>query len=205
MTDTASFIAQVERDLRTTRAVGGSTCEALRNLPPESRAALTPALAFLGCPVATEPPAPTRDEDRLAAVRLMLLKLGADSGDPRWSSLVLEQMVGAAATIPGSTPVELFAALYGLLGEFSAELTQPVANLVRELVVLCYMRFRPAYDAGDWSRFVRAAPGPVTAAQLYLLLHAMPPQHVAPDLAEAIARGLKPTPYRDEALASLSV
>ena len=46
---------------------------------------------------------------------------------------------------------------------------------------------------------------PATAAQLYLVLHAISPQFVTPQLADAIARVLESTAFRDEAASALAV
>jgi hypothetical protein len=131
----------------------------------------------------------------------MLLRLRLDGDDPRWSSQVLERLVAAAAEISGGSPTDLFRALHGLLGESAVELTPPVAALIKDLVVLCFTRYRSAYEAADWPCFLRATAGPLTPAQFYLLLYAVPPRHTPPELADAIVRGLESTPYRVEAIA----
>ncbi|MFO0811311.1 MAG: hypothetical protein U0746_21995 [Gemmataceae bacterium] len=143
--------------------------------------------------------------DRVAAARRMLLTLGLDGADPRWSSDVLDRLLTDVVGAPGGSIGDLFTALFGVLGEYSTELTQPVAALLKDLVVGCFTRHRGSYDAADWKGMADRLGTDATPAQLYLALHALPPQVVSSRLADAIAKGLEPTPYHAEAVSDLAV
>jgi hypothetical protein len=207
MIDAASFAKQIELDLAHSGRLSPSTCDAWNNLAVEDRAALAKALAFLGCGHAngqTIAGPPTREADRIAASRLMLLKLGLRGNDPRWSSEVLGRLLDAVVTTPEGSLGDLFQAFFALLREGPSELSQSVANFSKELVVRSFTQYRPFYDAVDWSRFVHAVDENASPAQLYFALHAIPPQYVSADLAALIARQLEPTEFKDEATSALA-
>ena len=97
-------------------------------------------------------------------------------------------------------------AFLGVLGDYFSELSKPVAGLLKELVVKCFTRYRPSYDAVDWRQLVQTAvSGNCTKAQLYLAYHAVPPQFISPQLTDAIAKGLESTAFREEAANALAV
>lgn len=208
MTDKNDFVRQAEFELRNTRTVSLSTCQAWADLPAEAKTAFARAMSFLGCiPSGTvgTPSPPTAELDRIAAARLMLLKLGLDSDDPRWSSEVLDRLLKAVVETPNGGVGDLFFALFGVLGDYSPELTKPVASLMKDLVVKCFTRYQGSYESVDWRRLVERLGVNATKAQLYLGLHAIPPQFVPPQLADAIAKGLESTAFHDEAASSLAV
>lgn len=208
MTETNDFVRQAELDLHNRRTVGQGTCQGWENLPDGARTAFARALVFLGCPASgtAGTPSPTTSEaDRVAAARLMLLKLRLDSDDPRWSSDVLDRLLKAVVETPDGAVGDLFCALFGVLGDYAPELSKPVACLVKELVVKCFTRHQRSYESVDWKQLVESLAGKVTKAQLYLALHAIPPQFVSPQLADAIAKGLESTVFHDEAARALAV
>ena len=207
MTDTADFARRAEEEVRLSGGISPSTRQAWRDLPPEGQAALDRAMLFLGF----EPgarleniPAGTREVDRVAAARLMLLKLGVNGSDPRWSSEVLDRVVSAAIRTPGGSVRDLYLALNGLLGDYSSELSRELATFIKDLVKKCFTKHRSSYESVDWKQIAQRITGNATKAQLYLALQAIPPQDVSPGLATSILSGLESTPYRQEA-ANLSV
>jgi hypothetical protein len=138
-------------------------------------------------------------------VRMMLLKLGLDSDDPRWSSDVLDRLLAGVVETPGGSVGDLFHALVEVLGSYSPELSKPMASFIKDLVVKCFTLQRLSYDAVDWNRLVENLDGHVTRAQLYLALHAIPPQFVTPQLADAIVKGLESTAFHAESASALAV
>jgi hypothetical protein len=146
----------------------------------------------------------THLEDRIAAIRLMLLKLGVHGDDPRWSSEVLDCLVTAVIRTPGGSVGDLFRALFGVLGDYRADLSKVTAGFIKDLVINCFTKHRASYEATDWTQITQLLRAGTTPAQLYLALHAIPPQYVSPELAGAIAAGLETTPFHQEALTILA-
>src|SRR5258708_22833626 len=101
MTNIDGFWRLVEQELLNKRAVNKSTCEAFSGLHPGRRSAYAKAMSFLGCEVEEIPPQhadAVLETDRIRASRLMLLKLYLDTGEPRWSSWILERLLEAVVT-----------------------------------------------------------------------------------------------------------
>lgn len=198
MTNKEQFVAQVEHDLRSTRGISAETRELWRNLDDEARRAFARAMDFPAGDAA-HAPGLTHPEDRRTASRMMLLKMGLDTPNPRWSSEVLERFVSSALTAPGTSLNEVFSPLLGLLGESSRELTPPVAHFLKDLVILCFTRFRSEYDQMEWNAFVELVSSQPTPSRCYLALIAVPPQHLPASVAELILSTLASTPYANEA------
>jgi hypothetical protein len=207
MTDTTNLVRVTELELRNTRTISTSTCQAWENLSDEASTAFSRAMAFLGCrPNGTAAPSLTASEsDRIAAARLMLMKLGLATDDPRWSSDVLDRLLKSVMDAPQGSVGDLLWALFGVLGDYSPELSKPVTAFIKDVVIQCFTRYRRSYDLVNWKGLVDSLGGKATEAQLYLALHAIPPQFVTPPLADAITKGLESTAFRDEALSALAV
>jgi hypothetical protein len=118
---------------------------------------------------------------------------------------VVDRLVNAVVETPGGGVGDLFCALFGLLRDYSPDLTTPVAGLLRETVVRCFTRHRASYDSVDWQELVKGVGDNATKAQLYLALHAIPPEFLPSQLADAIIRGLESTAYREEAVSALAL
>jgi len=207
MIDPHEFLKQAELELRNSKSVSASLCQTWDALPDPVRTAFAQAMAFVGCPQAATPPtttATTSEADRVGAARLMLLKLGLDGNVPRWSSFVVDRLLRGVMRNPGGSVADLFFALRAVLGDYATELSKPVAGLIKELVVRCFTGFRESYESVDWVRLVQGFGSRATKAQLYLALHAVPPQFVSPQLAGTIARELEGTAFREEAASALA-
>lgn len=207
MIDTMDFAKQAEQDLRVRRKIGPSTCQIWDDLSPASKAAFASALNFLGCG-ANEPNGQwggvTDETDRIAACRLMLLACDLDKDEPVWSSYMLDRMLEAVMQPPGAAVGDLFNALYDLLANHQGAPSGALANLIKQLVILCFTRQRRSYDSMDWSRFAHQASADATPAQLYFLLHALPPALVNAEVAQAITLALAASPFQAEAAAALA-
>jgi hypothetical protein len=205
MTDN-SFSNQAEKDLRAARSISNTVCQAWDRLAPGPRVAFARAMEFLGCPPQKEQDAfvfPS-EQDRIAATRLMLLKLGLDGGGPRWSSMVLERLVEAVMQTPGGAVSDVFNALLSVFEDYPGELSKEVASFIKDLVIRCFTAYRWSYDSMDWSAFVQRVAAHPTKPKLYLALHAIPPEVVSPDFAEMLVKGLESTPYHEEAASILA-
>jgi hypothetical protein len=212
MTDLRALLRRAEQELRATRRIGVETCARFGELPAGWRSALGPAVTVLGCPLpgddrasgqATDGGPPAEPGLAGQVARLLLLRLSADTEDPRWSSRVLEDLVAAALRIPESTVGDLFSALVALWTEHDTALTPPVLALIKDLTRLCFTRHRREYEASDFGWLVErlAAGGPAPVA--YLALLALPDPYL-PAAAPTILAALAGTPQADEAARMLA-
>ena len=201
MTKTSEFISHVEADLRTTRQISEATKASFDALPAESRAAIRQMTAFVGC----ETPAvvgsyPTNPQDRVNAVAVMFLDFQIDTHDPKWSSWRLEKLLEAVLTTPQGEVVDLIRGFDLALKKYNVNLTETVANLVKDVVILSFTRARTAYQQASWGWANEELTKGVSPARCYLFLHALPPEKASPTAVVAILRGLDGTPYSAQAV-----
>lgn len=208
MIDTNGFVKRVELELHSQRTVSHATCQAWDALPGEERVGFAQAMCFLGCrPSGTAEASASviPEADRVAAARLMLVKLGLDTDDPRWSSEVLDRLLKAVTETPNGSVADLFCALFGVLGDYAPDLSKPIAAFLKELVIKCFTRYQRSYETVNWGRLAEGLGSQPTKAQLYLALLAIPPRFVSSQLAETIAKGLEATAFHEEATSALAV
>jgi hypothetical protein len=144
-------------------------------------------------------------QDRLNAIVLRFKKFGLDTSDPKWSSYALDRFFEEVASTPGGSIRDVYQGLDRALKTCSVELTKTVAAFIKDLVVQCFTRYQRSYESVNWQELVASLDDQATEAQLYLALHAIPPQFVTPQLAGAIVKGLESTAFRDEAASALAV
>jgi hypothetical protein len=144
-------------------------------------------------------------KDRLNAVLLLLKIFELNTSDPKWSSYALDRFFEEVMSVPGGSVRDVYQGLDAALKAYSVELTKTVAAFIKDLVIRCFTRFRQSYESVNWKEAVDSLGDKATAAQLYLALHAIPPQFITPQLADAIARVLESTAFRDEAASALAV
>lgn len=144
-------------------------------------------------------------QDRLNAVVLQLRRFQLDTSDPKWSSYALDRFCEEIMSVRGGSIRDVYLGLDAALKTHSVELTRTVAAFIKDVVIRCFTRYRQSYDAVNWKEVVDSFGNTATAAQLYLALHAIPPQYVTPQLAVIIAKGLESTAFRDEAASALTV
>ncbi len=144
-------------------------------------------------------------QERLNAVMLQLRRFQLDTSDPKWSSHALDRFLEEVTSAPGGSVRDVYQGLDAALKTSSVELTRPVAAFIKDVVIQCFTRYRQSYESVNWGEVVASLSDRATAAQLYLALHAIPPQLVTPRLADAIAKGLESTAFRDEAVRALAV
>jgi hypothetical protein len=167
----SEFLRRVEHEVRSTRGASEATCAAFADLPLESRAAYGRAMQYLGCKLMGWPTggaAPVPEADRIRAARLMLLRLYLDTNDPRWSSGMLDRLLEAVMGTPGGSASDLFHALQESLEEYARELSWPVKNLIRDLVIKGFSEYRDSYQAANWTWMVRKTVERPSPAQAYL-------------------------------------
>lgn len=207
MIDTSEFVRQAELDLRVRGAISRSTRRAWSSLSPEGKAAFGAAMDFLGCGAEEANGAvdgSVRQTDRIAAARLMLLKLKADTMEPCWSSEMLKRLVTNVAAAPSGSVGDVLYALNGLLRDFPSKLSKPLANLIKDLVIECFVFHRTSYELIDWRPLIETLSASAAEPQLYLALHAVPPHLITTSHAQTIANGLQASPCREEATNALA-
>jgi hypothetical protein len=130
----------------------------------------------------------------------MLLKLGAHTDTPAWSSRTIEMLFKAGLSSPGAELGDIVQALFGILSECQPGISDPQANLIREIGTFVAGKHRRAYAAEDFSwlvRLIAERDSDITAAQAYLAACVLPPSLV-PGCRELILDALRPTRFADE-------
>jgi hypothetical protein len=128
---------------------------------------------------------------------------GAQKWIPAWSSHVLETTVAEILSRAGASIGDLFRSSWKLAGESDVELSPAVANFFRDIVVLCFTRYRKLYDAEDLQWMADQVRGQITPSQAYLALLALPENHVE-QTKTSILRALEGTDFLNEARKMLS-
>jgi hypothetical protein len=146
-----------------------------------------------------------KTQDRLNAVMLRFKKFELDTSDPKWSSFALDRFFEDMMSTPDGSIQDVYQGLDRVLKTYSVELTKTVAAFIKDLVIRCFTRYQRSFESVNWKELVDSLGDKATEAQLYLALHAIPPQFVTPQLADVIAKGLESTAFRDEAVSALAV
>jgi hypothetical protein len=206
MTDASAFLTRLEEDVKRERRATPETCREFSLLPTATQRAFRRVVEFIGCPGTDNGDDETVEEldpsVRKQAARLMLLRLFADTPDPRWSSRVLEDLVDAWFSLPQSGVNDIFQALVEVWEENGTPLTSPVTALVKDLTVLLFRRDGEAYDTRDFSWLTDHLARRAHATTAYLALLALPSQFV-PKAKPLILSALAGTPYAESASAML--
>lgn len=143
-------------------------------------------------------------QDRVQGVMLWFKEFELDSSDPKWSSGTLDRFFKEIISAPGGSLRDVFQGLDAALKTYSVELTDAVANLIKDVVVQGFTQHRSAYDSMDWCWANEELSHDVSAARCYFFLLALPPEQATPQSVVAIYQGLQDTPYQQEATDTLS-
>jgi len=163
-------------------------------------------MRFLGCQLddrAIASASTVSRTDRVLAAQLMLAGLAVDSGNPRWSSFVLDRLLEAVTHTKGGEVDDLISALFEVLSDYNGPLTETLKNLIKQLVIKCFTEFRASYEAADFSWMAERVAQDSNSSQAFVALHALPPQLMRPDVAVGIFKQLAYTPSWAEALNAL--
>jgi hypothetical protein len=125
---------------------------------------------------------PDTETQRIREAQAELLSLTVASGAPNgssvwtpvWSSDVLERTVAQILSKPGSGISDLFHGLWDLLAQTEAPLTDTMSHFLKDIIVLCFTRYRALYDMEDFDWMASLLNKNCTEAQAYLALYAMP-------------------------------
>ena len=197
-----TILLSAERELRTTGSLSDATCRAFTAADDDSSRGFEASFAFLGCPVraAAASAEPVHASHRVAAIRLMMLRLGAHTIDPRWSSQILERLIDAALQPPGAQIGDVVRALFQLLAEAPSGLSEVQANLIREVgvQVVAIQRRRCSTEDFSWlAAMIHGTSTKLTAAQAYLAAYTLPSALASQCLA-IILHALHPTRFEEE-------
>jgi aminopeptidase N len=197
-----TIVLAAERELRATGSLSDETCRAFAAAKHPARRGFEASFAFLGCPTTSSSTeeGPAAPSHRTAAVRLMLLRLGAHTSTPQWSSHVLDNLVEAALRPPNATLSDIVQALFELLAEGPAGLSNIKANFIREIGIHVVGRLRRRYATEDFSWLATAISDPTTkptASQAYLVAYTLPPSFT-PQCLDAILQALHSTPFEEQ-------
>lgn len=197
-----TILLVAERELRATGSLSDATCRAFTAGDDESRRGFEASLVFLGCPTGAAAPSegPVPVSHRVAAIRLMMLRLGAHTSDPRWSSQLLERLIEAALQPPGALVGDVVQALFDLLAEAPLGLSDTQANFIRAVGVQVVGIQRRRYSTEDFSwlaRMIQDRSTKLTAAQGYLAAYTLPPS-LAPQCFDTILHSLHATRFKEE-------
>lgn len=130
----------------------------------------------------------------------MFLDFQIDTHDPKWSSWRLEKLLEAVLKTPQGEVVDVIRGLDLALKKYNVNLTETVANLVKDVVILSFTRARTAYEQASWGWANDELTKGVSPARCYLFLQALPPEKASPAAVVAILRGLDATPYAAQAV-----
>ncbi len=131
-------------------------------------------------------------------------KLDIQTHDPKWSSWVLERLFETVLAQPQATLTDLFRGFDLALKRNTVHLTETVANLVKDVIVTGFTKYRVAYDRVEWDWANDELARGASPARCYFFLHVLPPDKATPTALMSILRGLEGTPRFEEAVATLS-
>jgi hypothetical protein len=202
------ILFSAERELRATGTLSEATCRAFAAADETTRRGFEASFAFLGCPATAAPTedSPVPRSDRIVAIRLMMLRLGAHTSVPRWSSFVLENLIDAALRPSGASIGDIVQALFSILAESALGLSDAQANFIREVATHVVGKHRLAYAAEDLSWLAAAVTDSTTkvsAAQAYLAAYTLPVS-LTPQCLDSILRALHSTRFEEEVKRDLS-
>ncbi len=131
-------------------------------------------------------------------------RLELSTHDPKWSSRVLEQLFETVLVDHQGTMTDLLQGFDLALRRNGVGLTESVANLIKDVVVIGFTRHKSSYDQTEWGWANHELTGEINAAQAYLFLHALPSDKATPASLLSILLGLEGTSQFEEAVDTLS-
>lgn len=143
-------------------------------------------------------------QDRVKAVMARFKQYELDTSDPKWSSWALDRFFEEATSAPNGSLRDVYQGLDAALKAYAVELTETVANLIKDVVVKGFTQYRSAYNSLPWAWANEELAHGASPARCYFFLLALPPEAATPQSIAAIHRGLQGTPYQQEAANVLS-
>jgi hypothetical protein len=133
--------------------------------------------------------------ERIRAVADRFARFDLASSTPAWSSWLLDQDLSAALNAPNGSVSDWLRGFDLALEENNSQLTDTMANLIKDVVTLVFANARRLYDAVSWDWANESLKVGVSAARSYFFLLALPPEKAAPRSIVGILRGLAESSY----------
>lgn len=146
------------------------------------------------------------ETQRVEDARVLLSKLReapdprneANGWTPAWSSSVLETVAIKILSRSGAGISDLYQALWTLMEETDASLSQEMAHFVRDITVLCFIEYRKLCDEDTLKWMSLRVNEGCTSAQAYLALNTLPDATIR-ECQDAILNVLRDTPFSADA------
>ena len=87
-------------------------------------------------------------------IKNRFMEMGIETSDPKWSSWVIDRLLEGAVSAPGGSLRDVYVGLDATLRECSVRLTETVANLIKDVVVIPVV-YRPSVAAVSSKLHVR--------------------------------------------------
>jgi hypothetical protein len=188
---TLKHIEESIRDNQLTRLQG--LCNELKKIPSQEFAAYAYAMSFIGCDdidFSSVDKATTKQDDRILAARIMLLKLGLSTMLPHWSSSIIDNLWKCVLSTNGGRFSDLFIALFSLFNEFRHELTNLTANFVEDITykgkIQLWSQYRDLYAVDDFEWLLAKTKKEMLLVEYYLTLFILPYKLLSAELAVKI-------------------
>ncbi|MGL4550351.1 MAG: hypothetical protein ACRC33_04125 [Gemmataceae bacterium] len=127
-------------------------------------------------------------------------KFDLTGSEPAWSSWTLEQLSEATLSRPGVTIADLFRGFDLALKRNGVELTEVVANLVKDVALIGFTRHKAAFALAEWDWANEELAKGVSAPRAYFFLRALPPDRTTPASLLSILRSLEGSARFQEAV-----
>jgi hypothetical protein len=206
MTNTYDTLRRIEAELHSERTLSEVSKDEVRALQLSRGLSVVSLLSTISASIALRPPiaaATASNIERVSAIRLVLVSIGLDSGDPRWSSALLDRLLSAIMETKNGSVGDLLHATYDVLGDYLVPLTKPVAEFIKEVVVGAFSRYRSSYDSLDWRWICDANEELLLPSRAYFAYHVLPPAQLSSPSKLAILKGLAVTSYWQEGVLGL--
>lgn len=181
MTQSSDVLIQIENTLRLGENLPEELCAQYFSLAEEDQIAYSRALIFAGCKelaVTSNLDTNIPEVKRIVAARLMLLRLGLHTDDPRWSSWLIRKMWDTVLETPGGKVTDLYKACFELLLAFEEAIPLYVGRFI--LAATYNGRYRnfpsmkTAHERGNFASLRDALDNNPNPSQTFLIIQAFP-------------------------------
>jgi len=208
MTDQTAMLNRLVHSIQNAKASWHSVCGQLEEAPVSFKHAYRALLPVFGCCVGqspdtmTEAMSPRSALEREAAAKLLLLKFELQTGDPKWSSWMMERAFSAFLAVPGASIVDVLRALTQIAETIQHSPSASLFSFIRDVAIVYVTQHSSVIDETSLGWLVSAMKT-ANAPQAYLGLYVIPPSLLRPESVVGILSALRCTDYWEEALTEL--